>query len=234
MIEILLIILQCRKAKELLTEKGYDDKSIYISITLTWFTITFLGAGIITVVYYLIVDDDSNPSWLLCYLPTIPLGFASSQLILKRIKSFPILEAGERLNFKTPVWHYIVCSLSILIGFYAILAFLITLGSEPENLNAKQQEYLESLNLLGVVGTVGASMLYGFASFLLLFRLRIGFFLYCVAFLTRISYEFYSDGPLFFVPDPFSTGRMIGVAIAYAIPITLIVIWSKWWRRHLR
>lgn len=233
MLEIFLIIFQCKKAKELLTEKGYKAKSIYFSITLTWFTITLLGAGAIAIAYYFIVDDGSDPSWLLCYLPTIPLGFLSSHLILKRIESFPHLESDDEPSFRTPVWHYVVCLLSIIIGFFAILAFIIIVGSEPGDLDAKQREYIDSLNVLSAIGTVGVSSLSGFASFLLIFRLRVGFILYCLAFLIGISYDYYSEGSLFFIPEPFSIGRMIGSVIAYAIPITLIVIWSRWWRRHL-
>ena len=233
MIEILLIIFQCKRAKELLTEKGYQDKSIYFSIVLTWFTITLLGSAAIALVYYIVTNDDSDPSWILCYLPTIPLGYLSSHLILKRIDSYPYLEDGERPQFRTPVWHYIVCVLLMLLGLYAVLAFLVILGSSPEDLDSKQQEYVDSLGVLSFLATVGLSALSGFAGFLLLFRLSIGFILYCLSFFGRVSYQIYSDGFLFFIPEPFSIARLIGSIVAYAIPITLIMVWSKWWSKNL-
>ena len=130
MIEIFLIISQCQKAKELLAEKGYKDKSTYFSIVLTWFTITFVGSGVIALAYYIISNDESDPSWLLCYLPTIPLGYLSSHLILRRLESFPKIEDNERPKFRTPVWHYVVCSLYILLGFYAILVTI-----QPQKIN---------------------------------------------------------------------------------------------------
>lgn len=233
MIEILLIIFQCQKAKGLLSERGYQNRSIYFSIVFTWFTITFVGSGVIALVYYMVSNSDKDPSWLLCYLPTIPLGYLSSHLILKRIESFPKLEGDAVPKFRTPVWHYVVCSLMMLLGFYAILAFLVLIGSELEDLNQKQRDYVTSMTLLTVVGTAGASVLSGFSGFLLLFRLRIGFILFCLSFVTRMAYEFYTEGALFFLPDPVNLGRVIGTIIAYAVPIALIVIWSKWWTKNL-
>ena len=92
MIEILVIIILCKKAGRQLRAKGYNPWPYYIFIVGLWFSVEVASTLVIfKLIYPFVIGTNQNIPFILGYLPVLLLAFGSAYLVVKHVKKKPSL-----------------------------------------------------------------------------------------------------------------------------------------------